>query len=83
MELVTSIGAASDLMVMAADLTARLPRTLAGLAAGTVDGGRAAVIWRYTSCLADEHAARADAILAAAAPGCGTTSWPARPPRWR
>jgi hypothetical protein len=69
MELVTTAAAASDQMELAAALTARLPRTLAGLAAGTIDRDRASSIWYYTQFLSDEHAAQADAILAAAAPG--------------
>ena len=39
------------------------------MAAGTIDGVRAQVIWYYTRFLSDEHAAAADKILAAAAPG--------------
>src|SRR5215472_6284505 len=69
MELVTSIGAARDRMDLAADLATRLPCTLAGLAAGTVDGDRARTIWYYTRFLSDEAASQADTILAAAAPG--------------
>src|SRR5215472_8581777 len=68
MELVTSIGAARDRMDLAADLATRLPCTLAGLAAGTVDGDRARTIWYYTRFLSDEAASQADTILAAAAP---------------
>src|SRR5579862_9692202 len=68
-ELVTSTRAAGDQMELAADLTARLPRTFAALGAGRLDGGRAAVIWSHTRCLSDADAAQADQILAAAAPG--------------
>src|SRR5215472_10730189 len=68
-ELVTSIHAARDRMDLAADLAARLPDTLAGLAAGRIDGHRASTIWYYTRFLADVDAAAADKILAAAAPG--------------
>src|SRR5262249_51788109 len=68
-ELVCSINAARDRMDLAAGLAARLPGTLAGLAAGRIDAGRAATIWYYTRFLPDEHAAAADTILAAAAPG--------------
>ena len=50
-------------------LTTRLPNTLAGMAAGVIGGGRAEVIAAYTVALSDEDAARADEILAAAAPG--------------
>ena len=69
MELVTSINAARNRMDLAADLATRLPCTLAGLAAGTIDGDRAWTIWVRTRFLPDEAAAQADAILAAAAPG--------------
>ena len=69
MELVTSIHAARDRMDLAADLATRLPCTLAGLAAGTVDGDRARTIWYYTRFLSDLAASQADTILAAAAPG--------------
>src|SRR5499427_1685247 len=68
-ELVSSIHAARDRMDLAADLAARLPGTLAGLAAGTIDAGRARTIWYYTRFLPDDLAAAADTILAAAAPG--------------
>jgi Domain of unknown function (DUF222) len=72
MELVVTGAAASDQMELAADLTTRLPATFAGLAAGVIDRDRAAVIWHYTRFLADEHAAQADEILAAAAPAVRT-----------
>ena len=51
------------------ELTARLPRTLAGMAAGTISAGRADTIAAATGFLSDADAARADEILAAAAPG--------------
>ena len=67
-----------------AALTGRLPRTLAGMAAGAISGDRADVIAAWTASLSDADAARADEILAAAAPGpAAATSSPARPPRWR
>jgi hypothetical protein len=69
MELVTSVTAARDRMDLAADLATRLPGTLAGLAAGTIDGHRACTIWYYTRFLTDADAAQADTVLAAAAPG--------------
>jgi Domain of unknown function (DUF222) len=72
MELVTTGAAASDQLELAAALTTRLPQTFAGLAAGTIDRDRAAVIWHYTRFLADEHAAEADRILASAAPAVRT-----------
>src|SRR6516165_9838593 len=68
-ELVTGIHAARDRMDLAADLAARLPGTFTGLAAGRIDADRARTIWYYTRFLSDEHAAAADKILAAAAPG--------------
>ena len=50
-------------------LVARLPKTLAGMAAGTISGDRADTIAAWTMSLSDADAARADEILAAAAPG--------------
>jgi hypothetical protein len=50
-------------------LTGRLPATLAGLAAGTISGGRADTIVFYTASLSDADAAHADQVLADAAPG--------------
>ena len=49
-------------------LTARLPRTLAGMAAGVISGGRADAIAAWTMSLPDADAAHADEVLAAAAP---------------
>src|SRR5450756_1327490 len=66
--LITAAGAAGRLNT-AADLTARLPRTLAGMAAGSIDYERAATAVFYTESLSAADAARADEILAAAAPG--------------
>jgi hypothetical protein len=51
------------------ELTARLPHTYAGMANGTITAGRADAIAAATGFLSDEDAARADEILAAAAPG--------------
>jgi Domain of unknown function (DUF222) len=51
------------------ELTARLPNTLAGMAAGVISADRADTIAAATVFLSDEDAARADEILAAAAPG--------------
>ena len=51
------------------ELTSRLPRTYAGMADGTITAGRADTIAAATGFLSDEDAARADEILAAAAPG--------------
>ena len=68
-ELVTSSGAAQDMMDMALDLPARLPRTWAALGAGLIDGYRARLIWRPTRCLSAADAAHADELLAGLAPG--------------
>ncbi len=53
----------------AVDLTSRLPRTLAAMAAGQVDADRAGWITFYTRGLSDIDTAQADELLAAAAPG--------------
>ena len=50
-------------------LTSRLPMTLAGMAAGALSGDRADLVAAWTASLSDADAARADEILAAAAPG--------------
>jgi Domain of unknown function (DUF222) len=50
-------------------LTSRLPMTLAGMAAGAISGDRADLVAAWTASLSDADAARADEILAAAAPG--------------
>ena len=65
MELVTSSRAAQDMMDMALDLPARLPRTWAALGAGLIDDYRARLIWKPTQHLTDADAAHADEILAA------------------
>jgi Domain of unknown function (DUF222) len=68
-ELVTTGADASARIDAAVDLTTRLPRTLAAMAAGLIDLPRAGTIAFYTHSLADEDVARTDEILAAAAPG--------------
>jgi Domain of unknown function (DUF222) len=68
MELVTSRVEAGHRIDDAIDLTSRLPRTLAGMAAGQIDEARAGWIALYTRSLTITDAARADEILAAAAP---------------
>ena len=68
MELVTTRAAAEHRIENALDLTTRLPATLAGMAAGLIDEDRAAYIAYYTRSLEPGDAARADEILAAAAP---------------
>ncbi len=50
-------------------LTSRLPRTLAGMAGGVISADRADAVADWTASLSDADAARADEILAAAAPG--------------
>jgi hypothetical protein len=56
-------------MELADGLSRRLPCTFAGMAAGTIDGYRAKIIYEFTRYLSGEQAAQADQILAAAAPG--------------
>ncbi len=51
------------------ELTGRLPKTLAGMADGTISAARADTIAAATGFLSDADAARADEILAASAPG--------------
>jgi hypothetical protein len=69
MELVTSPGAARDMMDLAGDLQTRLPRTWAALGAGLIDEYRARLIWRPTRFLSGADAAYADEVLSALAPG--------------
>jgi hypothetical protein len=52
----------------ATGLTTRLPRTLEGMSAGLIDAERGAIIAAYTGSLSEEDAAKADEVLAAAAP---------------
>jgi Domain of unknown function (DUF222) len=58
---------AQDLLDEATELTARLPRTLAGMAAGLIDPVRASAIASATLCLSDAGAAQVDQALAATA----------------
>jgi hypothetical protein len=67
-ELVISRGEAGHLIDDSIDLTGRLPRTLAGMAAGLVDAGKARWIALYTRSLDPADTARADKVLAAEAP---------------
>jgi hypothetical protein len=67
-EMVVTRAEAGHLIDDSIDLTARLPRTLAGMAAGAIDQARAGWIAFYARSLSPEDAARADEILAAAAP---------------
>ena len=71
-ELVSTARYADERIWEATDLVTRLPRTLAGMADGRIDSARAYVIWQYTWCLTPPDAARADEVLAAAAPGLRT-----------
>ena len=69
MELVDT-GACTGARIDAAiELTARLPRTLAGMADGTIDLARACTIASRTRAMDDAAAAYADEVLAEAAPG--------------
>jgi Domain of unknown function (DUF222) len=67
-ELVCTANYADARLERDAALTARLPRTLAGMAAGVISSDRADTIAAWTMSLSDADAARADEILAAAAP---------------
>ena len=69
MELVTTRGDAGARIDAAVELTARLPRTLAAMAAGAIDLARASTIAFHTRAMTDADAAHADEALAAAAPG--------------
>ena len=69
MELVDTGACTGARIDTATELTARLPRTLAGMADGAVDLDRAMTIAARTRVMTGEDAARADELLAAAAPG--------------
>jgi hypothetical protein len=68
MEMVTSRVDAGHRIDDAIDLTTRLPMTLDGMSTGMIDEARAGWIAMYTRALTPADAARADEILAAAAP---------------
>jgi hypothetical protein len=68
-ELVCTAGEADGLIERGLALTSRLPKTLAGMAAGAISADRAGAIAAWTASLTDADAAHADEILAAAAPG--------------
>ncbi|MCW2892031.1 MAG: hypothetical protein JWO75_1520 [Actinomycetia bacterium] len=68
MELVGTGAYAGARIDAAIELTTRLPRTLAGMADGTIDLTRACTIASRTRSMTDEDAAYADAALAAVAP---------------
>ena len=67
-EMTATAYSAAILIGMAQNLVNRLPRTLAGMAAGLIDRDRARVISNATVHLSDELAGTADEVLAAAAP---------------
>ena len=67
-ELLLGPAQASHAIDDATDLVTRLPKTLAGMAAGLIDEARAGVIALYTRSLALADTALADEILAALAP---------------
>ena len=67
-ELLVSRVEAGRLIESADSLTTRLPKSLQGMSDGLIDAERAAIIAAYTGCLSPEDAAKADEILAAAAP---------------
>ena len=69
MELVETGAYTGARIDAAVELTARLPRTLAAMAAGTIDLARACTIAVRTRAMNDTDAAYADEVLAAAAPG--------------
>ena len=69
MELVETAVYTGARIDAAVELTTRLPRTLAGMADGSLDLTRAMTIAARTRSLTDADAAYADEILAAAAPG--------------
>ena len=69
MELTDTGAYAGARIDTATELTARLPRTLAGMADGAIDLDRAMTIAARTRVMTDADAARADELLAAAAPG--------------
>ncbi|MGH3211563.1 MAG: DUF222 domain-containing protein, partial [Trebonia sp.] len=69
MELVDTGAYAGARIDAAIELTTRLPRTLAGMADGTIDLARACTIASRTRAMSDASAAYADEVLAAAAPG--------------
>lgn len=68
MELVDTGAYTGTRIDTAIELAGRLPRTLAGMADGTIDLTRAMTIAARTRALTDADAAYADMVLAAAAP---------------
>jgi hypothetical protein len=68
MELVDTVAYTGARIDTAIELAARLPRTLAGMAAGTIDLARACTIASRTQVMADADATGADEVLAGAAP---------------
>ena len=68
MELVDTRAYTGARIDTAVELAARLPRTLAGMKAGVIDLDRAMTIASRTLVMTGQDAARADEVLAAAAP---------------
>jgi hypothetical protein len=68
MELAATGPYTSGRIDTAIELTTRLPRTLAGMASGSIDLARACAIAARTMSMTDADAARADRVLAAVAP---------------
>ena len=71
-ELAVTRAEAGHLIDDAIDLTSRLPRTLAAMAAGQIDAARAGWIAMYTRSLSSADAARADEVLSEVAPDLRT-----------
>jgi hypothetical protein len=69
MELIDTRVQAGLRIDTAVELASRLPRTLAAMAAGQIDLGRATTIAARTLIMTDADAAYADEVLAAVAPG--------------
>jgi Domain of unknown function (DUF222) len=67
-ELTVTRAEAGHLIDDATDLTTRLPKTLAGMAAGLIDADRAGWVAYYTRSLSPADTARADEALAGDAP---------------
>ncbi|TVZ00362.1 hypothetical protein EAS64_37635 [Trebonia kvetii] len=65
-ELVCTVHYADERIWEATDLATRLPRTLAGMAGGTIDAVRASIIWSYTWALTLLDAEESRAFVAAA-----------------
>jgi hypothetical protein len=82
-ELAVTRAEAAHRISDALDLTARLPATLAGMAAGLIDEARAGYIAYYTRSMTPADAARAEQILAAAAPDLRAEQLARKAAAWR